>query len=136
MKAMLWIGAALVLLAAGCTNQTEKAITTKSGLKYVEIVEGTGPTPQHGQLIEVHYTGWLTNGSKFDSSRDKGKPYSLHLGMGEVIKGWDEALSTMKVGGKRKLTVPPDLAYGTRGASGMIPPGATLIFEVELVAVH
>lgn len=136
MKAMLWIGAALALLAVGCTNQTQKAITTKSGLQYVEIAEGTGPTPRHGQLIEVHYTGWLTNGSKFDSSRDKGKPYSLHLGMGEVIKGWDEALSTMKVGGKRKLTVPPDLAYGTRGASGMIPPGATLVFEVELVAIH
>ncbi len=110
------------------------ATTTASGLKYIDIVEGTGPSPQTGQRITVHYTGTLTNGSKFDSSVDTGQPYEFPIGRGEVIKGWDEGLMTMKVGGKRKLIVPPDLAYGKRGRPG-IPPNSTLLFEVELLGI-
>ncbi|MEW6732014.1 MAG: FKBP-type peptidyl-prolyl cis-trans isomerase [Acidobacteriota bacterium] len=113
----------------------EKTVTTPSGLEYIDLVEGTGAQPQQGQIVSVHYTGWLTNGQKFDSSLDRGQPIQFPLGTGRVIKGWDEALSTMKVGGKRKLTIPPQLAYGTTG-NGPIPPNATLIFEVELVGVR
>jgi len=110
-------------------------ITTPSGLKYHDIVVGTGVSPQPGQTAVVHYTGWLTNGNIFDSSLDRGQPFEFPLGMGKVIKGWDEGVSTMKVGGKRKLTIPPELGYGAAGAGGVIPPNATLIFEVELLGV-
>lgn len=108
-------------------------ITTASGLAYIDLVEGTGATPKTGQTAVVHYTGWLTDGKKFDSSKDRGQPFRFPLGMGRVIKGWDEGVSTMKVGGTRKLTIPPDLGYGARGAGGVIPPNATLVFEVELL---
>ncbi|HSE97156.1 MAG TPA: FKBP-type peptidyl-prolyl cis-trans isomerase [Blastocatellia bacterium] len=109
-------------------------VATPSGLRYIDLVEGEGPTPQQGQVVSVHYTGTLENGTKFDSSLDRGEPYSFALGTGTVIKGWDEGLATMKVGGKRKLIIPPHLGYGATG-SGTIPPNSTLIFEVELVDI-
>ncbi len=114
----------------------EKEISTPSGLKYVELIEGTGATPKTGQTTTVHYTGWLTNGTKFDSSVDRGEPFKFPIGMGRVIKGWDEGVATMKVGGKRKLIIPPSLGYGARGAGNVIPPNAELVFEVELLGVQ
>jgi len=110
--------------------------TTPSGLQYVEIQEGAGKTPSPGATCIVHYTGWLENGKKFDSSVDRGQPFSFPVGRGRVIRGWDEGILSMKVGGKRKLIIPPDLGYGDRGAGGVIPPGATLVFEVELLEVR
>lgn len=111
-------------------------ITTPSGLKYVDLVVGAGESPKPGQMVTVHYTGTLENGTKFDSSVDRGQPYIFPIGVGKVIKGWDEGVMTMKIGGKRKLIIPPDLGYGARGAGGgVIPPNATLIFEVELLGV-
>ena len=111
----------------------ENLETTPSGLQYVDIKEGTGASPQTGQTAVVHYTGWLTDGKKFDSSKDRGQPFQFAVGRGQVIKGWDEGVATMKVGGVRKLVIPPDLGYGARGAGGVIPPPATLTFEVELL---
>lgn len=111
-------------------------VTTPSGLKYLDLVEGTGPSPRPGQLAQVHYTGWLTNGKKFDSSLDRGQPFAFHIGMREVIPGWDEGVATMKVGGKRRLTIPSSLGYGAQGAGGVIPPNATLVFEVQLLDVR
>ena len=108
---------------------------TKSGLQYVVLEEGTGPKPTKGASIVAEYTGWLSTGQKFDSSKDHPGEFSFPVGMGQVIAGWDEALLDMKVGERRKLTIPPDLAYGERGAGGVIPPNATLIFEVKLVAI-
>ncbi|MEK7336107.1 MAG: FKBP-type peptidyl-prolyl cis-trans isomerase, partial [Nitrospirota bacterium] len=110
-----------------------KEITTSSGLQYIDQVVGTGDTAKAGQTVSVHYTGWLTNGKKFDSSVDRGQPFSFRLGVGQVIKGWDEGVQGMKVGGKRKLTIPSNLGYGARGAGGLIPPHATLVFDVELL---
>ncbi len=110
-----------------------KATTTRSGLKYTILKAGTGAKPKPGQEVFVHYTGTLTNGKKFDSSRDRGEPFSFKVGTGQVIPGWDEALSTMKVGERRKLTIPAKLGYGARGAGADIPPNATLIFDVELL---
>ena len=111
------------------------ATTTASGLVYEELVVGDGAEAAHGQKVTVHYTGWLTDGTKFDSSKDRDDPFSFGLGHGQVIKGWDEGVMGMKVGGKRKLTIPPELGYGARGAGGVIPPNATLVFEVEVLAV-
>ena len=110
-------------------------IKTPSGLVIEELVVGGGAVAAAGQKVSVHYTGWLTDGSKFDSSKDRGEPFAFPLGRGQVIRGWDEGVSGMKVGGKRKLTIPPGLGYGARGAGGVIPPNATLVFEVELLAV-
>jgi peptidylprolyl isomerase len=117
-------------------DNNEKEITTASGLKYVELAEGTGATPTKGQTVSVHYTGTLEDGKKFDSSRDRGQPFKFQIGEGQVIKGWDEGLSTMKVGGRRKLIIPANLGYGDRGAGGVIPPKATLIFDVELIGTQ
>src|SRR5688572_2007507 len=109
--------------------------TTPGGLTIDDIVVGTGAAAAAGQKVTVHYTGWLTNGTKFDSSKDRNDPFVFPLGAGSVIKGWDEGVQGMKVGGKRKLTIPPALGYGARGAGGVIPPNATLVFEVELLGV-
>jgi len=122
-------------LIASKTMTDANAISTPSGLKYTEIKEGTGAQPQAGQTVSVHYTGTLEDGTKFDSSRDRNQPFSFKLGAGQVIKGWDEGLSTMKVGGQRQLIIPPGLGYGSRGAGGVIPPNATLIFDVELLKI-
>jgi FKBP-type peptidyl-prolyl cis-trans isomerase len=113
----------------------EQIIETASGLGYVEIVEGTGRMPKTGDSVSVHYTGWLKSGKKFDSSHDRGEPLEFPIGRGRVIKGWDEGVAGMRVGGKRKLIIPAHLGYGERGAGGVIPPGATLIFEVELLDI-
>jgi FKBP-type peptidyl-prolyl cis-trans isomerase len=112
-----------------------KEVTTSSGLQYIDLKVGTGATAQDGQTVSVHYTGWLENGKKFDSSVDRGQPFSFPLGAGRVIKGWDEGVKGMKVGGKRKLIIPSNLGYGAHGAGGVIPPNAALIFEVELLGV-
>jgi peptidylprolyl isomerase len=123
--------------AAGPTPTTADQVkTTPSGLQYVDLVEGTGPSPAAGQTMVVHYTGWLTNGTKFDSSLDRGMPFQFALGQHAVIAGWDEGIAGMRVGGKRKLIVPPGLAYKDRGFPGLIPPNSTLVFEVELLGVR
>lgn len=109
---------------------------TDSGLKYEDLVEGDGAEASAGQTAVVHYTGWLTDGSKFDSSKDRNQPFSFGLGKGMVIRGWDEGVVGMKVGGTRKLTIPPQLGYGAAGAGGVIPPNATLVFEVELLELR
>ena len=118
-------------------SATGSEITTGSGLKYVDEVVGTGESPSPGKIVSVHYTGWLENGTQFDSSRgpDRGQPLEFPIGVGRVIKGWDEGVMTMKVGGKRKLIIPPDLGYGATGRP-RIPPNSTLIFEVELLGVR
>jgi FKBP-type peptidyl-prolyl cis-trans isomerase FkpA len=109
--------------------------TTPSGLIIEDVIVGDGAAAAAGQKVKVHYTGWLTNGTKFDSSKDRNDPFVFPLGAGNVIKGWDEGVQGMKIGGKRKLTIPPALGYGARGAGGVIPPNATLVFEVELLGV-
>ncbi len=114
---------------------TANMVTTPTGLSYADLVVGNGPAPVPGKAVKVHYTGWLENGTKFDSSVDRGEPFVFTLGAGQVIPGWDEGVMTMKVGGKRKLVIPPQLGYGAAGAGGAVPPNATLIFEVELLDV-
>ncbi len=116
-------------------NAEENVVTTDSGLQYVVIAEGDGAQPQSGQRVFVHYVGTLEDGTKFDSSRDRGRPFDFTVGRGQVIKGWDEGVGDMKVGDRRKLIIPPELGYGARGAGGVIPPNATLIFDVELLRI-
>lgn len=126
---------ATVTLAQGEVKK-DKVIKTKSGLQYVEQKVGKGTAAKKGDKVVVHYTGWLkSNGKKFDSSKDRDTPFTFNLGAGQVIKGWDEGVAGIKPGGKRKLIIPPDLGYGARGAGGVIPPNATLIFEVELLEI-
>ena len=144
MKFSLMLGLlALTTNVIGSANAASPEVTkTPSGLSYIDEKVGTGATPQKGQTVVVHYTGWLEQndpnnpkGKKFDSSVDRGEPFSFELGKGYVIKGWDEGLSTMKVGGKRQLIIPAELGYGAQGAPGAIPPNATLIFDVELLDI-
>ena len=130
----LLAGAAAYLFVPGLPGRAGAEVTTPSGLKYTDLVVGTGASPRAGQTAVVHYTGTLTDGTKFDSSRDRGQPYSFALGSGSVIRGWDEGVATMKVGGRRKLVVPPVLGYGATG-QGKIPPNAILVFDVELLDV-
>jgi FKBP-type peptidyl-prolyl cis-trans isomerase len=117
-------------------NRRPHSMDVMPGLQIVDIVAGSGDSPSPGQTVIVHYTGWLTNGTKFDSSIDRGEPFEFQIGVGQVIQGWDQGVMTMKVGGKRKLTIPPELAYGSRDVGdGLIPANSTLVFEVELLEV-
>lgn len=131
---VLAAGAAAYLFVPGLPGRAGAKVTTASGLQYTDLVVGTGPSPRRGQTAVVHYTGKLTDGTKFDSSRDKGQPYPFVMGTGPVIQGWHEGIATMKVGGRRELIIPPALGYGARG-NGTIPPNATLVFDVELLDV-
>jgi len=139
----LALGLGLLVLWVGTTpaddkkddKKEEKVIKTDSGLKYVDKKVGDGKEAKKGKTVVVHYTGWLKDGTKFDSSLDRKEPFDFELGAGNVIKGWDEGVAGMKVGGKRKLIIPPDLAYGKKGAGKVIPPDAELTFEVELLEV-
>ena len=135
----LFMLALLGSLIVGVALAQENAVTTKSGLKYIDTKAGTGEEAKRGMTVTVHYTGWLyvngKRGAKFDSSVDRGKPFNFKLGAGQVIKGWDEGVAGMKVGGKRELIIPPKLGYGATGAGRVIPPNATLDFEVQLLKV-
>jgi hypothetical protein len=133
--ALLAAGLVYLLTRREKTDAPGNEVTTASGLKYVDLVEGTGQTPQAGQTVTVHYTGMLQNGTKFESSLDSGRPFSFPIGRGSVIKGWDEGLMTMKVGGKRRLIIPPKLGYGAQGQPPKIPANSTLIFEVEMLGI-
>jgi peptidylprolyl isomerase len=138
--AMLALVAALTAsLPTAASAQVGTTVTAPSGLKMTDTVVGSGATPKRGQTCVMHYTGWLyqngAKGQKFDSSLDRGQPFEFPIGLQRVIPGWDEGVATMKVGGKRTLIIPPELGYGSRGAGGVIPPNATLIFEVELLDV-
>ena len=123
------------LMASACSGASTGEVTTASGLQYTDEVVGAGDTPQRGDFVVVHYTGTLQDGTKFDSSLDRGEPIVFQIGVGQVIPGWDEGVGSMKVGGKRKLIIPPDLGYGARGAGSVIPPNATLVFDVELLDI-
>jgi peptidylprolyl isomerase len=137
--AVLGVALGLAAITPAFALDEGKAVTTATGLKYIDTKVGTGATPQPGQTCVVHYTGWLyqkgAKGKKFDSSVDRGQPFSFTISAGQVIPGWDEGVASMKVGGKRTLIIPSALGYGAQGAGGSIPPNATLLFEVELLAV-
>jgi len=119
------------------TKASGDTVTTDSGLQYIDIKVGDGDSPKTGDNVSVHYTGWLkANGRKFDSSKDRHQPFNFPIGKGRVIKGWDEGVASMKVGGLRQLIIPPELGYGDRGAGAVIPPGAALVFDVELLGLN
>ena len=132
-KKLIILTVLFTILISSCGR---KNFMTKSGVNIEVITEGKGVTPKEGQMVTVHYTGWLTDSTKFDSSRDRGQPFTYQFGVGQVIKGWDDGVATLKVGGKSKFTIPSELGYGARGAGGIIPPNATLIFEVELLGIQ
>ena len=138
-SALAVLAATTGVLALSESADAQNVVTTSSGLKYIDVKAGTGGSPRTGQTCVMHYTGWLYDngkkGAKFDSSVDRGEPFEFKIGMGQVIRGWDEGVATMKVGGKRTLIIPPALGYGARGAGSVIPPNATLLFDVELLAV-
>ena len=145
MKRWVMLLCAVALVSAACdedgkSGKEPTTVSTGSGLTYVDLAPGSGEAVKAGQTAVVHYTGWLEEngkqGKKFDSSRDRGQPFPFRVGRGEVIKGWDEGVAGMKVGGKRRLTIPPELGYGARGAGRDIPPNSTLIFEVELLEIR
>ncbi len=137
MKRILFAFLALALVSPFAHAAKTKVVTTKSGLKYEDVLVGKGTEAKAGKKVTVHYTGTLTDGKKFDSSVDRSEPFTFNLGAGDVIKGWDEGVAGMKIGGKRKLTIPAKLGYGERGAGGgLIPPNATLLFDVELLKVE
>lgn len=137
MKSMLIGGLMTIVSPFMAHADVGQVVQTPSGLSYKDTKVGEGASPQKGQTVVVHYTGWLKqNDQKFDSSVDRGEPFRFHIAKGEVISGWDEGVATMKVGGKRQLIIPADLAYGARGVPGAIPPNATLIFDVELLGVE
>ena len=119
----------------GATGKV-KEVVTKSGLRYADLAVGSGEEARPGRIVDVDYIGWLEDGTRFDSSKDRNKPLTFRIGIDEVIQGWHEGIAGMREGGKRRLVIPPDLGYGKRGAGGVIPPNATLVFEVELVAVR
>lgn len=139
MMTRVFVALSVVGVLAGLLLGQPETITTESGLKYIDHKVGDGTEAAKGDTVEVHYTGWLyedgKRGAKFDSSLDRGRPFVFEIGAGKVIRGWDEGVAGMKTGGKRELIIPPDLAYGSRGAAGVIPPNATLDFEVELLKV-
>jgi peptidylprolyl isomerase len=141
MKRLLALCAIFIFSAVGVAVPVSvpaapRTVTTSSGLKYIDTVIGKGPLPKFGQRVRVHYVGTLTNGTKFDSSRDRNEPFVFELGAHRVIAGWDEGIATMHVGGRRRLIIPPQLGYGAAGAGGVIPPNATLIFDVELLGIE
>ena len=133
---LLTFGVTVLTVQSVVQAEKEEVVTTASGLQYVELVPGTGGKAQVGQTAVVHYTGWLKDGTKFDSSKDRNQPFRFPLGGGRVIKGWDEGVVGMKIGGTRKLIIPPHLGYGARGAGQVIPPNAVLTFEVELLELQ
>lgn len=124
------------IMEKGAAVQSGQMVKTSSGLQYEDLVAGSGASPSPGRKVTVHYTGWLTDGRKFDSSVDRNEPFVFKIGAGQVIAGWDEGVMTMKIGGKRKLVIPANLGYGAAGAGGVIPPDATLIFEVILLDIN
>lgn len=129
----------LLILIVGCKSKqggVGQEVTLPSGLKYVDLIVGRGPEAKNGSRVFVHYTGWLEDGTEFDNSIDRHKPFSFTVGGGQVIKGWDEGVKGMRVDGRRKLIIPPSLAYGEQGIPGVIPPDATLIFDIKLLKVE
>jgi FKBP-type peptidyl-prolyl cis-trans isomerase FkpA len=122
--------------AAGTSAARTGEVALPNGLRYEDLKVGDGALAERGMMVTVHYTGWLTDNTKFDSSLDRGQPFSFRLGAGDVIRGWDEGVTGMRVGGRRRLTIPPDMGYGDRGAAGVIPPNATLVFEVEMLGAQ
>jgi peptidylprolyl isomerase len=135
LKSIFFFSLLLFLAACSKENNNTSEITTLSGLKYTDILTGSGPSPVPGDKVTIHYTGTLLDGKKFDSSKDRNQPYSFTIGSGGTLLGWEEGVLTMKVGGRRKLIIPPQLAYGERGVQGSIPPHATVVFEIELLSI-